>query len=44
MNKVLIDRRMSNSGTVPYLSLNELLKNAGQAPVNAPSTGTGGGQ
>jgi len=44
MNKVLVDPRMSGSGTVPYLSLNELLKNSGGASSNVPSTNTGGGQ
>ena len=45
MNKVLVDPRMSGTGTVPYLSLNELLKNAGSGSPATPSTGsTGGGQ
>ncbi len=44
MNKILIDPRMSGSGTVPYLSLNELLKNGGSsAPASPPATGTTGG-
>jgi modulator of FtsH protease HflK len=46
MNKILIDPRMSGSGTVPYLSLNELLKNAGNAASSAPPAAgsTGGSQ
>ena len=44
MNKVLVDPHMSGTGTVPYLSLNELLKNSGGASANAPSTTTGGSQ
>jgi membrane protease subunit HflK len=44
MNKILIDPRMSGGGTVPYLSLNELLKNAGSAASpTAPATGSTGG-
>jgi membrane protease subunit HflK len=44
MNKILIDPRMSGSGTVPYLSLNELLKNAGSAASpTLPATGSTGG-
>ncbi len=44
MNKILIDPRMSGSGTVPYLSLNELLKNSGtRASPTPPATGSTGG-
>jgi len=43
MNKILVDPRMSGSGTVPYLSLNELLKNGSSAPASPPAPGTTGG-
>jgi hypothetical protein len=44
MNKILVDPRMSGSGTVPYLSLNELLKNGSSStPASPPVTGTTGG-
>ncbi|HEY2889293.1 MAG TPA: HflK protein, partial [Dongiaceae bacterium] len=44
MNKILIDPRMSGSGTVPYLSLNELLKNGSSSTAaSPPATGTTGG-
>jgi membrane protease subunit HflK len=44
MNKILIDPRMSGSGAVPYLSLNELLKNAGSgASSTPPAAGSTGG-
>ena len=46
MNKILIDPSMSGSITVPYLSLNELLKNAGSAasPPLPAAGSTGGSQ
>jgi modulator of FtsH protease HflK len=44
MNKILIDPRMSGSGTVPYLSLNELLKNGSSSTAaSPPAAGTTGG-